>query len=165
LQAETTKTSKKMSKVVINSFEDFQQYVGQELGVSDYVELDQERINLFADATLDHQWIHVDAEKAKQESPFGQTIAHGYLTLSLLPYLWDQIIEVNNLERMMNYGMDAMKFAPAKELYDYVLTGMQAYADKSEGSARVFPGVFGGDMKVEIVNDGPITIWVDSRDF
>ena len=55
-----------MSKVVIKSFEDFQQYVGQELGVSDYVELDQERINLFADATLDHQWIHVDAEKAKQ---------------------------------------------------------------------------------------------------
>ena len=100
-----------MSKVVINSFEDFQQYVGQELGVSDYVELDQERINLFADATMDHQWIHVDAEKAKQESPFGQTIAHGYLTLSMLPYLWDQIIEVNNLERMMNYGMDAMKFA------------------------------------------------------
>lgn len=61
--------------------------------------------------------------------------------------------------------MDAMKFAPAKELYDYVLKSMQAYADKSEGSARVFPGVFGGDMKVEIVNDGPITIWVDSRDF
>ena len=100
-----------MGKVVINSFEDFQQYVGQELGVSDYVELSQERINLFADATLDHQWIHVDMERSKRESPFGQTIAHGYLTLSMLPYLWDQIIEVNNLERMMNYGMDRMKFA------------------------------------------------------
>ena len=99
-----------MSKVVINSFEDFQQYIGQELGVSDYVELDQERINLFADATMDHQWIHVDAEKTKQESPFGQTIAHGYLTLSMLPYLWDQIIEVNNHERMMNYGMKDMRF-------------------------------------------------------
>ena len=81
-----------MSKVVINSFEDFQQYEGQELGVSDYVELSQERINMFADATLDHQWIHVDTEKAKRESPFGQTIAHGYLTLSMLPHLWDQII-------------------------------------------------------------------------
>ena len=100
-----------MSKVVINSYEDFLPYVGQELGVSDYVELSQERINLFADATLDHQWIHVDEERAKQESPFGQTIAHGYLTLSMLPHLWDQIIEVNNLERMMNYGMDRMKFA------------------------------------------------------
>ena len=100
-----------MSKVIINSYEDFQQYVGQVLGTSDYVELPQERINMFADATLDHQWIHVDIEKAKAESPFGQTIAHGYLTLSMLPYLWDQIIEVNNLERMMNYGMDKMKFA------------------------------------------------------
>lgn len=100
-----------MSKVVISSYEDFEQYVGQQLGVSDYVELSQDRINLFADATLDHQWIHVDTEKAKTESPFGQTIAHGYLTLSMLPFLWEQIIEVNNLERMMNYGMDKMKFA------------------------------------------------------
>ena len=100
-----------MSKVVINSYEDFLPYVGQELGASGYVELSQQRINLFADATLDHQWIHVDTEKAKAESPFGQTIAHGYLTLSMLPYLWDQIIEVNNLERMMNYGMDRRKFA------------------------------------------------------
>lgn len=100
-----------MSKVIINSFEDFEAYVGLELGVSDYVELSQERICQFADATLDHQWIHVDTEKAKAESPFGTTIAHGYLTLSLLPYLWDQIIEVHNLQRMMNYGMDKMKFA------------------------------------------------------
>lgn len=100
-----------MSKVVISSYEDFEQYVGLQLGVSDYVELSQDRINLFADATLDHQWIHVDTEKAKTESPFGQTIAHGYLTLSMLPFLWEQIIEVNNLERMMNYGMDKMKFA------------------------------------------------------
>ena len=100
-----------MSKVVINSFEEFQQYIGQVIGASEYVELSQERINLFADATIDHQWIHVDAEKAKAESPFGQTIAHGYLTMSMLPYLWNQIIEVNNLERMMNYGMDKMKFS------------------------------------------------------
>ena len=100
-----------MSKVKINCYEDFLPYVGQELGISDYVELSQERINLFADATIDHQWIHVDTERAKQESPFGQTIAHGYLTLSMLPYLWDQIIEVGNLERMMNYGIDRMKFA------------------------------------------------------
>ncbi len=99
-----------MSKAIINSYEDFQQYLGQVIGVSDYVELSQERICLFADATLDHQWIHVDTEKAKAESPFGTTIAHGYLTMSMLPYLWDQIVEVNNLERMINYGMDKMKF-------------------------------------------------------
>ncbi|MDY3892596.1 MAG: MaoC family dehydratase [Bacteroidaceae bacterium] len=100
-----------MDKLIINSYEDFEQYVGKELGASGYVQLPQERINLFADATLDHQWIHVDTEKAKAESPFGTTIAHGYLTMSMLPYLWDQIVEVNNLERMMNYGMDKMKFA------------------------------------------------------
>jgi len=99
-----------MGKLVINSYEDFQQYVGQDLGTSEYILVDQDRINLFADATMDHQWIHVDTEKAKVESPFGQTIAHGYLTLSLLPVMWNQIIEVNNLERMMNYGMDKMKF-------------------------------------------------------
>ena len=100
-----------MDKLIINSYEDFEQYVGKELGASGYVQSTQERINLFADATLDHQWIHVDTEKAKAESPFGTTIAHGYLTMSMLPYLWDQIVEVNNLERMMNYGMDKMKFA------------------------------------------------------
>ncbi|MCQ2196897.1 MAG: MaoC family dehydratase [Bacteroidaceae bacterium] len=100
-----------MSKVIIESYEDFLPFVGKEIGTSDYVLVDQDRINMFADATLDHQWIHVDTERAKVESPFGQTIAHGYLTLSLLPVLWDQIIEVRNLERMMNYGMDKMKFA------------------------------------------------------
>ena len=100
-----------MSKVVINGYEDFLPYVGQLLGASDYVELSQERIDMFADATIDHQWIHVDVERARRESPFGCTIAHGYLTLSMLPYLWDQIIEVHNLVRMMNYGMDRMKFS------------------------------------------------------
>lgn len=104
------KPNTQMSKLVINSYEEFAQYVGQQLGVSDYLKVDQERINLFADATLDHQWIHVDSERAKTESPFKSTIAHGYLTLSLLPYLWNQIIEVNNLKMMINYGIDKMKF-------------------------------------------------------
>ena len=99
-----------MNKVIINGYEDFQKYLGKEIGVSEYLTVDQQRINLFADATLDHQWIHTDEERCKNESPFGQTIAHGYLTLSLLPYLWDEIIQVNNLERLVNYGMDRMKF-------------------------------------------------------
>ena len=102
-----------MSKLVINNYEEFAAMLGKNLGVSDYVELTQERINLFADATLDHQWIHVDTERAKVESPFKITIAHGYLTLSMLPYLWDQIIEVHNLKMMVNYGMDKMKFGQA----------------------------------------------------
>ena len=69
-----------MEKVIINSYEEFEKLVGQQIGVSDYEELSQERINLFADATLDHQWIHVDTERAKVDSPYNRTIAHGYLT-------------------------------------------------------------------------------------
>ncbi len=102
-----------MSKVIIHNYEEFAAMLGQTIGVSDYVDLPQERINLFADATLDHQWIHVDVERAKVESPFNSTIAHGYLTLSMLPYLWNQIIEVKNLKMMVNYGMDKMKFGQA----------------------------------------------------
>lgn len=102
-----------MSKVIINSYDEFAALLGKNIGVSDYVELTQERISLFADATLDHQWIHVDTERAAVESPFKTTIAHGYLTLSMLPYLWNQIIEVNNLKMMVNYGMDKMKFGQA----------------------------------------------------
>ena len=102
-----------MSKLVINNYEDFAAMLGKNLGISEYVELTQERINLFADATLDHQWIHVNPEKAAVESPFKTTIAHGYLTLSMLPHLWNQIIEVNNLKMMVNYGMDKMKFGQA----------------------------------------------------
>lgn len=102
-----------MSKVIINSFHEFTALLGKNIGVSDYVELSQERIKMFADATLDHQWIHVDTERAATESPFKTTIAHGYLTLSVLPYLWNQIIEVKNLKMMVNYGMDKMKFGQA----------------------------------------------------
>ncbi|ADY37222.1 MaoC family dehydratase [Bacteroides gallinaceum] len=102
-----------MSKVVINSYEEFERLLGQQIGVSDWLEVTQERINQFADATLDHQWIHVDVERAKTESPFKSTIVHGYLTLSLLPYFWNQIIEVNNLKMMVNYGMDKMRFGQA----------------------------------------------------
>ena len=102
-----------MNKVIINSYADFEKLVGQQIGVSDYLEVPQDRISLFADAKLDHQWIHVDTERAKTDSPYHSTIAHGYLTLSLLPYLWSQIIEVNNLKMMINYGMDKMKFGQA----------------------------------------------------
>lgn len=99
-----------MEKLVINSYDEFAAHLGEQLGTSDWLEVNQERINLFADATLDHQWIHVDVDRARRESPYQSTIAHGYLTLSLLPYLWDQIIEVNNLKMMVNYGMDKMRF-------------------------------------------------------
>lgn len=102
-----------MEKLVINSFDEFAAYQGKELGKSDWLEVDQDRINKFADATLDHQWIHVDVGRARVESPYKSTIAHGYLTLSLLPYLWGQIIEVNNIDMLVNYGMDKMRFGQA----------------------------------------------------
>lgn len=99
-----------MEKLIINSYEEFEAHLGQEFGTSEWVTVDQDRINKFADATLDDQWIHVDVERAKAESPYKSTIAHGYLTLSLLPHMWNQIIQVNNLKMMVNYGMDKMKF-------------------------------------------------------
>lgn len=102
-----------MEKVIINNYDEFAAMLGKQIGVSDWVELPQERINQFADATLDHQWIHVDTERAAKESPYKLTIAHGYLTLSMLPYMWNQIIEVKNLKMMVNYGMDKMKFGQA----------------------------------------------------
>ena len=102
-----------MSQITIGSFEDFEKYIGKELGVSEYHQITQEQINKFADATIDHQWIHTDPERAKKEGAFGDTIAHGYLTLSLVPYLWDQIIHVNNLKMMVNYGIENLRFAQA----------------------------------------------------
>ena len=83
---------------------------GQELGVSEWVTVDQDRINKFADATGDHQWIHVDVERAKKEMPGGQTIAHGYLTLSLLPMLMSQIVRYEGITRGINYGSDKVRF-------------------------------------------------------
>ncbi|OYP69531.1 MaoC family dehydratase [Prevotella sp. P5-64] len=97
----------------INSYEEFAAHLGEEIGTSEWLTVDQDRINQFADATLDHQWIHVDVERAKTESPYKSTIVHGYLTLSLLPYFWNQIIKVNNLKMLVNYGMDKMRFGQA----------------------------------------------------
>lgn len=95
--------------LLIGSFEEFEKHVGQDLGQSESLVITQEQINKFADATLDHQWIHVDEERAKS-GPFGQTIAHGYLTLSLVPYMWEQIVRATNLKMMVNYGMNNLKF-------------------------------------------------------
>ena len=137
-----------MSKLIINSYEDFEQWVGKQLGISDYLEIPQERINLFADATLDHQWIHVDTERAKVESPFKSTIVHGYLTLSPLPHLWDQIIEVNNLKMMINYGMDKMKFGQP------VLSGQRIRLVANLQSLQNLRGVAKAEIKFSIEIEG-----------
>lgn len=133
-----------MDKVIINSYEEFEKMIGQQIGVSDYVEVSQERINLFAEATLDHQWIHVDTERAKVESPYQSTIAHGYLTLSLLPHMWNQIIEVNNLKMMINYGIEKMKFGQA------VLSGQNVRLVASLHSLNNLRGVAKAEIKFSI---------------
>jgi acyl dehydratase len=102
-----------MAKLTIGSFEEFEKYVGQELGCSDYLTITQEQINMFAEATIDHQWIHTNPERAKLESPFKTTIAHGYLTVSLMPYFWEQIVEFHNVKLMVNYGIENLRFNQA----------------------------------------------------
>lgn len=99
-----------MGKLVINSHADFEKHIGEVLGYSEWQEITQKQINQFADATLDHQWIHTDPERAKKESPFGTTIAHGYLSVSILAYHWEQIVEVNNIKMLVNYGMEKLRF-------------------------------------------------------
>jgi acyl dehydratase len=96
--------------VVISNFEEFQQYVGREMGTSGYLPITQERINQFANATLDHQWIHTDPDRAALESPFKSTIAHGYLALAIVPHLWDQIAQINNVKMLINYGIEDLRF-------------------------------------------------------
>ncbi len=96
--------------LIINSYEEFAQLKGQELGVSGYLRITQEQINKFAEATLDFQWIHLDTVRAATESPYQSTIAHGYLNVSVLPYLWGQIVEFKNVKMMVNYGIEKLKF-------------------------------------------------------
>ena len=99
-----------MAKIIISSHDELAAFLGREIGVSEYHKIDQEQINKFADATIDHQWIHIDPERAKKESPFGSTIAHGYLTVSMLTHLWLQIVDVQNVKLMVNYGIEKLKF-------------------------------------------------------
>jgi acyl dehydratase len=83
---------------------------GQQIGVSEWFEVTQDRVNTFADATDDHQWIHVDAERATAESPFGGPIGHGFLTLSLFVPMWSQVIAVTDIKMGVNYGLNKVRF-------------------------------------------------------
>ena len=99
-----------MAQTTVEGTEGVQGLVGQHLGYSDWVEITQEQVNQFAEATHDHQWIHVDVERPKKESPFGGPIAHGYLTLSLVSALSAQIIEAKGFRMGVNYGADKIRF-------------------------------------------------------
>lgn len=98
---------------VITSIEQAQSLVGSELGVSDWMEIDQKRVNDFAEVTGDHQWIHVDVERAKAESPYKAPIAHGFLTLSLIPALSKDNYRVENAKLGINYGLNKVRFLNA----------------------------------------------------
>lgn len=137
-----------MEKLIVNSYDEFASFLGKKLGESEWLEVNQERINLFADATLDHQWIHVDTERATKESAYKTTIAHGYLTLSLLPYMWNQIIEVNNLKMMVNYGMDKMRFGQP------VLVGSRIRLVSSLESIENLRGICKAGIKFQIEIEG-----------
>src|SRR3954470_6095507 len=92
------------------TIDELEQSGERELGTSSWHEITQEQVNQFADATGDHQWIHVDPERAARESPFGGPVAHGYLTLSLLPSLMPQIVEITGFRMGVNYGTDKVRF-------------------------------------------------------
>ncbi len=98
---------------IIKNYAEFEAYLGKDLGTSPYHKIDQAQINQFADATLDHQWIHTDSVRAEHEGPFNATIAHGYLTLSLIPYLWKKIVDIQNLKMEINYGIEDLRFGQA----------------------------------------------------
>jgi acyl dehydratase len=95
---------------VIATLEDAKALEGQEVGVSNWILVDQDRINKFADATDDRQWIHTDPERAAREFPLGTTCAHGYLTISLIPALIEDVVEFVGLQRLINYGINKVRF-------------------------------------------------------
>lgn len=95
---------------VVVSIEEAKGLAGREIGVTDYLLVSQERINLFADAIEDRQWIHTDVERARAESPFGETVAHGFLTLSLIGRLTRDVIEVSGARLRVNYGLERVRF-------------------------------------------------------
>lgn len=111
---------------------------GSELGTSDWIEVTQDRVNLFADATDDHQWIHVDAERAKAESPFGGPVAHGYLTLSLLIPMWSQVLTVTDSTMAVNYGLNKVRFpAPVPVGSKVRLTATLADVEEIKGGYQL----------------------------
>lgn len=111
---------------------------GSELGTSDWFEVTQNRVNLFADATDDHQWIHVDVDRANRESPFGGPIAHGYLTLALIIPMWQQILTVTDATMAVNYGLDKVRFpAPVPVGSKLRLTATLTDVEEVNGGVQV----------------------------
>lgn len=131
---------------VIRSIEDAKALEGKEVGLSDWIVIDQQRINQFAEATNDYQWIHVDEARAARELPGGKTIAHGYLTLSLIPALTGKFVHVENLAKALNFGSNKVRF------YTMVPVGSRVRARATVLSARRRGGALHllSEIKVEV---------------
>ncbi|GGT15742.1 MULTISPECIES: MaoC family dehydratase [Streptomyces] len=123
--------------ITVNGIDELKELAGSDLGTSDWIEVTQERIDTFADATGDHQWIHVDPERAK-DGPFGATIAHGYLTLSLFIPLFTGLLDVQGVTTKVNYGLDKVRFpAPVKAGARIRLTGRLAEVQEVPGGVQI----------------------------
>ena len=132
------------------TFDELKTLAGADLGSSDWITVDQDRIDTFADATGDHQWIHVDPERAKG-GPFGGAVAHGYLTLSLLIPLWTDLLDVADVATKVNYGLDKVRF-PAP-----VPAGARIRVSGTLGDVAAVPGdgvQVSADLTVEIEGGG-----------
>ena len=124
---------------IIQGIAGLKDLVGTHLGYSDYTEITQEQVNTFADATGDHQWIHVDPERAKAESPFGGPIAHGYLTLSLGPKLAPEIMRVDGIKMGVNYGCEKVRFPAPVSVGSKLRLGAElTQVDDIPGGAQVY---------------------------
>lgn len=137
----------------IASVEELRRLIGQEVAVSDWVEITQERVELFAQATGDHQWIHLDVERCRKESPYGCTIAHGFLTLSLLPMLMKSIISMPMAKMDVNYGLNKVRFPAPVPVGSKVRARaqLQEVEDIADGVQLVWKAIIerqGGDKPV-----------------
>jgi acyl dehydratase len=137
-----------MAQTTVDGVEGVQGLVGQHLGHSEWVTITQEQVDQFAEATGDHQWIHVDVERAKAESPFGGPIAHGYLTLSLVPMLVPQIVEMTGFRMGVNYGTEKVRFPSP------VPVGSRVRAGATLDSATPFDGGVQVNVTVTIEIEG-----------
>lgn len=124
------------------AFNELPSLAGQELGTSEWMTIGQDRINQFADATGDHQWIHIDVERAKKDMPGGKTIAHGFLTLSLLPVLGAQIMRVTGVSRGINYGLNKVRFTNTVQVGSRVRGRQKLLSVEKRGDAMQMTSEF-----------------------
>ncbi len=136
-----------------HSADELEAEVGKEVSVSSWVDIDQQRVNLFADATDDPQWIHVDVERAKKESPFGGTVAHGFLTLSLLPRFFEEQVELPFGNMSINYGLNKVRFPSPMKVGGrvrgrFTLLAVERHPDCVQSTWKMTVEQEGGDKPV-----------------